>query len=73
LRLTERADAGPDRMDDHPAFSEWFDRHTLDPTHMPHVIRVDSPVAMRWDRWASWAAGDERWALGASTSWTRTR
>jgi hypothetical protein len=35
-------------------------RDTLDPTHMPHVIRVDSPVAMRWDRWASWAACDER-------------
>jgi energy-coupling factor transporter ATP-binding protein EcfA2 len=60
-RLTERADAGPNRMDDHLAFGEWFYRHTVDPTYMPHVIRVESGVGMRWERWSDWAAGDERW------------
>jgi hypothetical protein len=60
-RLIERADATQDHMDDHLAFGEWFYRHTLDPGHMPHVIRVESGVGMRWERWSSWAAGDERW------------
>ena len=27
-------------LEDHLAFGEWFRRHALDPTHMPHVIRV---------------------------------
>jgi hypothetical protein len=60
-RLTGRAHAGPDRMADHLAFGEWFHRHTLDPTHMPHVIRVESGVGMRWERWSHWTAGDPRW------------
>ena len=50
-------------MDDHLAFGEWFHGHTLDPTYMPEVIRVDSPVPMQWRRWANWQAGDPRWAF----------
>jgi hypothetical protein len=46
---------------DHLAFGEWSYRHTLDPAHMPHVIRVETPVGMRWERWEDWTAGDPRW------------
>jgi hypothetical protein len=30
---------------------------------MPHVIRIASPVGMRWERWADWTAGDPRWSF----------
>ena len=53
----------PDGLENHVASGEWFYRHTLDPTYRPHVIRVDSSVPMRWDRWESWRAGDPRWAF----------
>lgn len=46
----------------HNRFGEWFLGHTLDPTHMPDVIRVDSSVPMVWERWADWGSGDTRWA-----------
>lgn len=61
-RLASRGD-GPARADGHVAFGEWFLGHTLDPAHMPHVIRVAMPVAMRWERWADWSADDERWSF----------
>ena len=46
----------------HVRFGEWFYRHTLDPTHEPGVIRVDSATPMRWDRWENWQKGDARWS-----------
>ncbi len=46
----------------HVRFGEWFLRHSQDPTHAPEVIRVDSGVPMRWERWESWKPGDSRWA-----------
>ena len=59
-RLSGRGDnlAG---IEDHLAFGEWFVQHTRDPTHMPHVIRVKTPVAMRWDLWQHRQAADPRW------------
>ncbi len=59
-RLTARGEP-EESLIHHVRFGEWFHRHTLDPTHMPEVIRVDSNVPMRWDRWATWEAGDPRW------------
>jgi hypothetical protein len=61
-RLLARGD-GPSRLDDHVAFGEWFRRHAADPRHMPHVIRVASPVGMRWERWGGWDADDPRWTF----------
>lgn len=46
----------------HNRFGEWFHAHTLDPRHAPEVIRVETAVPMRWDRWADWDQGDPRWA-----------
>lgn len=46
----------------HIPFGEWFLDHTLDPTHSPQVIRIESATAMRWDRWENWAKGDPRWS-----------
>lgn len=46
----------------HNRFADWFLGHTLDPTHMPDVIRVNSSVPMAWERWADWGRGDPRWA-----------
>lgn len=45
----------------HVRFGEWFYRHSQDPGHAPEVIRVDSGVPMRWDRWEDWGSGDPRW------------
>jgi hypothetical protein len=59
-RLTGRGD-NLDGIEDHVAFGEWFVQHTRDPTHMPHVIRVNTPVAMRWGRWQHWQTADPRW------------
>ena len=61
-RILARGDS-PERLDDHIAFGEWFRRHAADPTHMPHVIRVTSPVDMRWERWEDWTADDPRWTF----------
>jgi hypothetical protein len=55
--------ANPDGLHDHLAFGEWFYGHALDPSHMPHVIRVASPVDMRWERWSGWTADDPRWSF----------
>jgi hypothetical protein len=61
-RLVARGD-DPNAVHDHLTFGEWFHRHTLDPSYQPEVIQVPSPVAMRWDRWTEWRAGDPRWAF----------
>lgn len=45
----------------HVQFGRWFRSHTMDPTHAPEVIRVDSAVPMRWSRWADWTRGAEGW------------
>lgn len=50
-----------DKLIHHVRFGEWFYRHSLDPTHAPEVVRVDSANPMRWDRWESWEKGDPRW------------
>jgi hypothetical protein len=72
-RLVERGEGSSDRLHDRLAFGEWFHRHTLDPAHMPHVIRVASPVGMRWERWADWTAGDPRWSFEVIDTDTLTR
>ena len=46
----------------HNRFGEWFHAHTRDPRHAPEVIRVESAVPMRWERWGEWERGDPRWA-----------
>ncbi|MDL9977742.1 AAA family ATPase [Microbacterium candidum] len=46
----------------HVRFGEWFRGHALDPRHLPEVIRVETSVPMRWDRWDDWSMGDPRWA-----------
>lgn len=46
----------------HNRFGEWFRAHTLDPRHAPEVIRVESALPMRWERWADLDAGDPLWA-----------
>lgn len=50
-----------DSLIHHVRFGEWFRHHSLDPTHMPEVIRADSSTSMRWDRWQDWSKGDPRW------------
>jgi hypothetical protein len=59
-RLTVRREP-EGNLDHHVAFGEWFHGHALDPTFHPEVIRVDSPVAMRWERWEEWPSDDPRW------------
>lgn len=71
-RLIARGE-DPGSLQDHLAFGEWVYRHTLDPTHHPEVIRVPSPVPMRWERWAQWKAGDPRWAFEVILTDTLTR
>lgn len=61
-RLVGRGE-DPDRLHNHLAFGEWFYRHALDPARRPEVIRVSTPVGMRWERWGDWAAGDPRWSF----------
>ena len=60
-RLLARGEA-EDGLIHHLRFGEWFLQHSVDPTHAPEVIRVESPVAMRWERWQDWAPGDPRWS-----------
>ncbi|WP_163543343.1 hypothetical protein [Occultella kanbiaonis] len=59
-RLLERREP-EDSLEHHVAFGEWFHGHAMDPTFHPEVIRVDSPVPMRWERWQDWRSGDPRW------------
>lgn len=42
-------------------WGEWHRQHVHDPQHAPDVIVKSSSVAMAWDRWAVWRAGDPRW------------
>lgn len=59
-RLLHRGEH-PEAIVHHNRFGEWFRTHTIDPTHAPEVIRVDSAVPMAWSRWSDLAAGDPRW------------
>lgn len=59
-RLLSRGEDAPSIVH-HNRFGEWFHAHTLDPTHMPEVIRVESDVPMVWERWSNWERGDHRW------------
>jgi len=52
-----------DELSDHLAFGQWFYRHMADPTYQPEVIKVQSGVPMRWDRWSDWKARDRRWSF----------
>ncbi|WP_194420895.1 hypothetical protein [Microbacterium abyssi] len=52
-----------DSLVHHLRFGAWFHRHAKDPAFQPEVIRVDSSVPMRWDRWAELQAGDARWPV----------
>jgi hypothetical protein len=47
----------------HVAFGEWFLRHAMDLGHRPEVVRVDSPVRMRWERWEDWQGDGARWPV----------
>ena len=47
----------------HLRFGAWFAAHAADPRHQPEVIRVPSAVAMAWERWEDWEAGDARWPV----------
>jgi energy-coupling factor transporter ATP-binding protein EcfA2 len=60
-RLRARGEP-PSSIPDHRRFGEWLYEHTLDPTHMPEVIEVESDVPMAWERWEDWERGDPRWA-----------
>lgn len=60
-RLRQRGDP-EETLIHHIRFGEWFRAHAQDPRHLPEVIRVESAVPMRWDRWAEWPTGDPRWA-----------
>jgi len=60
-RLRERGEP-EESLVHHVRFGEWFYRHSQDPTYAPEVIRVESSVPMRWERWAGWGSGDPRWA-----------
>lgn len=71
-RLVARGERS-DGLRDHLAFGEWFYRHALDPEYRPDVIRVESAVPMRWERWANWKAGDSRWAFEVIDADTLTR
>lgn len=46
----------------HNRFGDWLHAHTLDPTHMPEIIRVESDVPMVWERWAGMERDDPAWA-----------
>lgn len=59
-RLRERG-WPEDEIVHHLRFGEWFLGHSQDPAHQPEVIRTDSSVPMRWDRWEDWRRGDPRW------------
>lgn len=61
-RLLARGCRGDD-SEDHLAFGEWIHAHARDPGHLPEVIREQGWARMRWERWASWTAGDPRWAF----------
>lgn len=60
-RLLARGE-DPSSIVHHNRFGEWFRSHTLDPTHAPEVIRVESATPMRWERWSAWEQGDPRWS-----------
>ncbi len=60
-RLLRRGEH-PEAIVHHNRFGDWFLAHTLDPQHAPEVIRVASPLPMRWERWADLQAGDPAWA-----------
>ncbi|MBZ2195097.1 AAA family ATPase [Occultella gossypii] len=59
-RLMERGEP-EDSLEHHVAFGEWSHGHAVDPTFHPEVIRVESSVPMRWERWDEWRSGDPRW------------
>lgn len=59
-RLLARGCPG-DESKNHLAFGEWIHAHVRDPSHQPRVIREHGWERMRWERWASWTAGDPRW------------
>jgi broad-specificity NMP kinase len=59
-RLLRRGEH-PDAIVHHNRFGEWFRAHTIDPTHAPEVIQVESAVPMAWSRWSDLGPGDERW------------
>lgn len=61
-RLAGRGEA-PDSLVHHLRFGAWFLRHAQDATFQPEVVRVDSGVPMRWDRWAELQPGDGRWPV----------
>lgn len=59
-RLRQRGEP-EDTLVHHVRFGEWFLGHSLDPAFHPEVIRVESSVPMRWERWQNWSQGDPRW------------
>lgn len=61
-RLIGRGEAAGGLVD-HLRFGAWFAEHARDPGWAPEVVRVDTAVPMRWDRWQDWRAGDPRWAF----------
>ena len=69
-------------------WASWHRMHAIDPQWEQRVIRDDSDVRHRWERWISWTREDPRWqvelidttarpvaeSVGAVASWiTRVR
>lgn len=55
---------GKEATQDMLNWASWHRMHALDPQWRPDYIR--SPKAwpeLKWDRWADWKRGDERWKI----------
>jgi hypothetical protein len=49
---------------DYLAWADWLRHHAADPSWEQHVLtEPPTDVAMRWERWIDWRAGDARWSV----------
>lgn len=62
LRLVGRGEPA-DSLVHHLRFGAWFQRHAMDPSFQPEVIRVDSAVPMAWERWEGVSGDSARWPV----------